>query len=169
MRAGRVATPLGGVVAAAALFAGTRGLDDVAQGGQLGPAFWPRLTLIGLALACAAKAIEEWRRPEVGPTLDDAAPPADVSRGRLFVAVALLVLYAAAIPMLGFMLATAAFTVAFMWRAGARSIAGVVTATVLVTVGLLYVFVRVVYLPLPKGQGPFEGITIAVYRLLGIF
>ena len=168
MRAGRVATPLGGVVVAAALFVATRNLDDVAQGGQLGPAFWPRLTLIGLALACAAKAIAEWRRPDDGPTLD-AAPPADVSRGRLLVAVILLFLYVVAMPLVGFMLATAVFAVAFMWHAGARSIVGVVTATVLVTVGLLYVFVRVVYLPLPKGLGPFEGITIAVYRLLGIF
>lgn len=169
MRAGRVAAPLGGVAVAAALFVATRGLDDVAQGGQLGPAFWPRLALIGLTLACAAKAMEEWRRPEVGPTLDDAAPPAEVSRGRLLVAVILLFLYVVVMPLVGFMLATAVFAVAFMWHAGARSIVGVVTATVLVTVGLLYVFVRVVYLPLPKGQGPFEGITIAVYRLLGIF
>jgi len=26
-----------------------------------------------------------------------------------------------------------------------------------------------VYLPLPKGDGPFEGFTLALYRALGIF
>jgi hypothetical protein len=37
------------------------------------------------------------------------------------------------------------------------------------TVILLYVFVKLVYLPLPKGAGPLEGLTIALYRALGIF
>jgi hypothetical protein len=26
-----------------------------------------------------------------------------------------------------------------------------------------------VYLPFPKGAGPFEGVTLALYRALGIF
>ena len=38
-----------------------------------------------------------------------------------------------------------------------------------VTVSLLYLFVKVVYLPLPRGQGVVEDLTIALYRLLRIF
>ena len=34
---------------------------------------------------------------------------------------------------------------------------------------VLYVFVKVVYLPLPKGVGIFEELTVTLYRLLGIF
>ena len=37
------------------------------------------------------------------------------------------------------------------------------------TVALLYVFVKVVYLPLPKGAGVMEDFTIFLYRLLWIF
>lgn len=37
------------------------------------------------------------------------------------------------------------------------------------TIGLLYLFVKVVYLPLPKGDGFFEAVTLALYRLLHIF
>jgi hypothetical protein len=39
---------------------------------------------------------------------------------------------------------------------------------VLGTVLLLYLFVMVVYLPLPKGQWFFSDLTIAIYRLLHI-
>jgi hypothetical protein len=40
---------------------------------------------------------------------------------------------------------------------------------VLGTVLLLYAFVKVVYLPLPKGEGGFEALTLLVYRALRIF
>jgi hypothetical protein len=40
--------------------------------------------------------------------------------------------------------------------------------SVLGTVILLYLFVKVVYLPLPKGAWFFEDLTLAVYRLLWI-
>jgi hypothetical protein len=36
-------------------------------------------------------------------------------------------------------------------------------------VGLLHLVVRLVYLPLPKGDGPFETLTLALYRALRIF
>ncbi|MGH7392240.1 MAG: hypothetical protein ACREM3_22700, partial [Candidatus Rokuibacteriota bacterium] len=57
----RTVAPLAGLAAALALLAATRGLDDVARGGQLGPGFWPRLVLAGLALTCAARLVLGWR------------------------------------------------------------------------------------------------------------
>ena len=40
--------------------------------------------------------------------------------------------------------------------AGTRSLAALAATVVLGTLGLLYLFVKLVYLPLPKGDGPFE-------------
>jgi hypothetical protein len=37
------------------------------------------------------------------------------------------------------------------------------------TIVLVYTFVRLVYLPLPKGGGAFEAMTLALYRALGVF
>jgi hypothetical protein len=37
------------------------------------------------------------------------------------------------------------------------------------TVLLLYVFIKFVYLPLPKGDGLFESFTLALYRALYLF
>jgi hypothetical protein len=166
MRAVRLAAPLGGAALAAALYVATWRLDEIAQSGQLGPGFWPRLVLAGLALACVAKLVEEWRRPAASRARHDAP---DVSVARLVVAIALLFAYVIAIPALGFMLATGLFTGAFMWHAGARSWPALAGTSVGLTVALLYVFVRVVYLPLPKGRGVFETLTIGAYRALGIF
>jgi len=166
MTARRVAAPLLGVLAAVLLLLASGGFDSVAAPGQLGPAFWPRLVLTGLLIACLAKALEEWRAPRA----QDGAPVATpVARGRLLAAVALLVLYVLLAPLLGFPLATAAFIASFMALAGLRAPLTLSLAAVGATVTLLYVFVRIVYLPLPKGAGAAEGFTLALYRALGIF
>ena len=154
----RVVAPLAGVIVAAALFAGTRGLDDVARGEQL--------VLVGLGLACAAKVVENFRR--ITPS-DRAVGLAGVRRGTLAVAISMIVLYVALAPWLGFALVTAGFIAAFMVLAGARSPATVGLGAVAGTVGLLYFFVKLVYLPLPKGDGVFETVTLALYRGLRIF
>ncbi|MGH7335626.1 MAG: tripartite tricarboxylate transporter TctB family protein [Candidatus Rokuibacteriota bacterium] len=162
---GRAAAPLLGVVVAAALLAASRGLDSVAAPGQLGPAFWPRLVLIGLIVACLAKAVEEARAP--GRPQAELGPP--LASGRLAAAVALIVLYVLLAPALGFPLITAAFIAAFMALGGMRSPLMLGLNAVGGTAALLYLFVKLVYLPLPKGDGPFEAFTLAVYRALRIF
>lgn len=177
-RARRVALPLFGVAVSAALFAASRGLDDLARGDQLGPGFWPRLVLIGLALACAAKAAMEWRRRPVATprvfapgTVADLAPEElPPMSGRLLAwAVGAIVLYVLLTPWLGFPLATAGFIVAFMVLCGARSGLTLAANAVAGTLVLVYLFVKLVYLPLPKGAGAFETLTLAVYHALRVF
>ena len=177
-RLGRLASPLLGVLLAATLFAHAGRLDEWSGPERLGPSFWPRVVLLGLGLACAGRLGVEWRRrPRVRlrPAPDeilrgsdaDGAPP--LARARLAVALALLVGYVAATPAVGFPLATAGFVLGFMWLAGARSASGILAAASLGTLGLLYLFVKLVYLPLPKGETVFEAFTLALYRALRIF
>jgi putative tricarboxylic transport membrane protein len=169
-RAWLVAAPLAGAALSVVLLGHTRGLGDVAQPGQLGPAFWPRLVLAGLGLACLAKLVGVLRAPAAPlPATVGAAVADPVDRRRLALGVALIALYVVATPHVGFPLATLAFVAAFMRVAGARSAGALVTTAGLTTVAVLYVFVKVVYLPLPKGGGPMESVTIGLYRTLGIF
>ncbi len=176
MNVRRALGPFLGVVLAIALYWQSHALDAVAQEDQLGPGFWPRLVLTGLGLACAAKTMQALlrrprRRPRQEPgavvDLDPGQLPGMSSR-ILTAAVVLVVLYVVATPWLGFPLATAAFIVAFMTVAGARSVLSIATSAVVGSGSLLYLFVKLVYLPLPKGAGPFEAITLALYRGLGI-
>jgi len=162
-----VAGPLMGVVLAIVLFWHTRGLDDVAQTGQLGPGFWPRLVLIGLGAASLAKLVLDVR--SVRRAADVTVERPAISPPLLVAGIATIVLYVVAAPLLGFALATMLFVAAFMALAGARSAAAIVATSVLSTVVILYVFIKVVYLPLPKGAGAVENVTLALYRLLGIF
>lgn len=152
-----------------ALYPGTWGLDAMARGG-LGPGFWPRLALIGLMLACLAKFVEEWRRVRAvpGPTLERDPRPA-ISRVKLAAGIALIVGYVLLAPYVGFALVTAPFVALFMLLWGSRSVTAIVANVVIGTVGLLYLFVKLVYLPLPKGDGPFETVTLALYRALRLF
>ena len=160
-----VAAPLVGLALALGLFVGAGGLDAVAREGQLGPGFWPRLVLLGLGVACLLKAVGEWRGVRRAP-----APAAEaVDAGRLAAGIALIVLYVLVAPWAGFALTTAVFVAAFMFLAGARSPLSIGANAVLGTVLLLYAFVRLVYLPLPKGEGAFEAVTLLIYRGLRLF
>ena len=168
MPALRLIAPLAGVALAMALYPGTWGLDALSRG-QLGPGFWPRLALVGLAVACLAKLFEEWRRgrrPRATATPADRAP---ISRPKLGAGIALIVLYVLVAPALGFALVTALFIAAFLVLCGMRSAAAIAANVAVGTVGLLYLFVKLVYLPLPKGDGPFEALTLVLYRALRIF
>jgi putative tricarboxylic transport membrane protein len=165
----RLIAPLGGIALAVALYPGTWGLDAVARG-QLGPGFWPRMALIGLAGACAAKFVEEWRRARrAGVIASQAAAPAAIARAKLVAGIALILLYALLTPWLGFALATAVFVATFLVLCGMRSLPAIAANVVIGTIGLLYLFVKVVYLPLPKGDGPFEALTLVLYRALRLF
>ena len=177
-RARGVAVPLAGALVAAVLLLDTRGLDHVARGNQLGPGFWPRLVLVGLGLACLAKCVAEWRRhraPAVSAraTVDtrgiETERRPEIARGKLVAAIGLIVLYVVATPAAGFPLTTLAFIAAFMYLCGTRSPAALGVNAVLGTILLLYLFIKLVYLPLPKGEGPFEAVSLSLYRALGIF
>jgi hypothetical protein len=45
----------------------------------------------------------------------------------------------------------------------------VVSVAVIGTVALLYTFVKLTTLPLDRGIGVFDSLTVSLYRLLGIY
>jgi hypothetical protein len=49
-----------------------------------------------------------------------------------------------------------------------RKVVPLVAVSVIGTAALVYVFAKIVYLPLPKGWGFFEDISLAIYRALFI-
>ena len=99
----------------------------------------------------------------------ESATPVAIARAKLVAGIALILLYALLTPWLGFALATAGFVAAFLVLCGMRSLPAVAANVVIGTIGLLYLFVKVVYLPLPKGDGPFEAVTLVLYRALRLF
>lgn len=141
------------------------------QAGQVAPWFWPRAMLLGLMAACVAKIIEEvghgwWARPPGGGP----ATRRDPEPSRIpWLGILLVLGYVLLSDLIGFALATFPFLVAFIFLGGWRRRLPLLVLGGSGTISILYLFLKVVYLSLPKGRGVFEDLTIALYRVLGIF
>ncbi len=135
---------------------------------QLGAAFWPRMILIFLMVSCIMKGAEIFRARRK-PELQEAETAAvDLDSVKLGIMIALIVAAVYFMDVLGFALANFFFLLLFMRVAGLRKKAPLLVTSLLGTVLLLYIFVKVVYLPLPKGDWVFNDMTIFLYRILRI-
>lgn len=173
----------------AALQIDTRGADG---GRRIGPDFWPKLVIAIMAALCVFEIVKRLLvkttlLPEElagngdggasGPAPLATQPPADEARaappareypGRLFAGIAAIAGFALAVDWLGFFVATAAFLAAFMligglrraWLAAAIGVAG--------SLVLIVIFMRVAYISLPLGAGPFRELSLALLRVLGV-
>ena len=143
--------------------------------GELGPRFWPQLGLTLMLLLTALDAsLAFWsarKQAGVAPlapsAADEAGPPESLSL--LAAGMALVIVYAAATLLIGFALATLMFLIAFSYLGGYRRIWPLLLFSVGTTLAVLYIFVYLVYISLPLGEGPFLEMNVALYRLLGLF
>jgi putative tricarboxylic transport membrane protein len=163
---------------------------------QLGPAFWPRSILVLLMLSCVFKGFEDYREGMKKQERDyhvgyrhaakegessavaeaaEAAAQAEATGSFATVDIKNLVLmmiacigYAFLMDMTGFAIANVIFLFAFCYLVGDRKVLRLTLVSVLGTIGLLYLFAKFVYVPLPKGHFFFEDITLTIYRMLFI-
>lgn len=161
------------MLGAVVLFAVADRSDFVQREGELGPEFWPKVVCVGLFLSALARAAQKVRagpRPGPGstsaPNVSDQEPPVELRP--LVIVLALAVGYVIGTIMLGYLIATGAFLLAFSWLGGKRHW-HVIPVAVITPVILSYVFLKLVYISLPTGVGIFDDFTVAVYERLGIF
>lgn len=88
---------------------------------------------------------------------------------KLVVGGALIVGYVIAVPTLGFLIATFLFLLLFMYLGGFRRLLWAPVIAVVATLIVVYLFVKVVYIPLPLGTGPLVGIESFLYHALRLF
>jgi len=172
----RAALPYGAVLLGAAfLFANTAGFAELGREGHLGPAFWPRAVLALLMLVCVAEIARVaffFRPAKPEMSLHSAAPVADEDGERhpalLMGGIVLTVLYVPAMEYIGFFLATIAYLAAFMWVGRYRRPVVVALTSVLGTLAFVYVFMKIVYVSLPLGVGPFRVLSAWVLAAVGV-
>lgn len=175
----RAALPYAAVLAAAAFFyADAGGFAALGREGNLGPAFWPRAVLVLLMIVCAAEMVRVafFYKPEsTAPVPHSAAPlpNADDEDGvrypaLLFAGIAITVVYVPAMEMLGFFLATIIYLAAFMWLGRYRRPMIIAITSVVGTIAFVYVFMKIVYVSLPLGTGPFRQFSAWVLAALGV-
>ena len=173
----RAALPYAAVLAGAAfLYQRTDAFAALGREGNLGPAFWPRAVLVLLMIVCALEMVRVaffFRAAAPEPSLHSAAPVSEEDEPRflqlLLSGIAITVLYVPGMEYLGFFLATIIYLAAFMWIGRYRRPGVIAAASVLGTIAFVYVFMKIVYVSLPLGAGPFRQFSTWVLTVLGVY
>ena len=143
--------------------------------GQLGPDVWPRAVLVLLIVVCA---IEILRRLLVVPAgrarRANAEPDAGSDAGAtgypwcLAGGIALTIAYVLALDWLGFFVSTALYLGLFMLVGRYRRGRVIAAASIVGSLAFVFVFMKIVYVSLPLGRGPFKALSVWILALLGI-
>jgi putative tricarboxylic transport membrane protein len=151
----------------------TTGLDGAsASRGSVGPTTWPRVMLIGIASCAAVMLLRELARMflrHLYPSEAAVETREIYDNRKAIVGIAILVVYGVAIPVVGFALATVTFLAVWLWLGGVRRAHTVVLVSLLGTIALLYLFAGLSKMPLDRGKGAFDALTVLLYRALGIY
>jgi putative tricarboxylic transport membrane protein len=143
-----------------------------ARAGNLGPDFWPKL-LLGLtmvvclyeiaktALFHRVKALEE-------DTGEEKAGAEKRYPGLLIIGTLMTVAYVYFVSILGFILCTFLYLTFFMFVGRYRKVWVIAANSVIGTLLFVVLFMKVVYVSLPLGQGPFQQFSLLVLKILGI-
>ncbi len=169
-----------GLAIAAVLYHVAGTISYPARPGQLGPDFWPRLAIAIIAIVCmyeiarriivgsAGNSLQGIAEHLEGEELDEEGAHAN-ARSRIYMllgGLALTFAYAVLVPIFGFLLASYLFLIVFMYLGGIRNHTAVWASS---TIGILvfaFIFLKVVYVSLPRGVPPFDQVTQFVLDLM---
>ena len=159
---------------------------DAETGGRIGPGAWPKAIIVFMGLLCVYEIVKRLVvRTEFAakgllsgadlPHAQEAATRVGEHRDddggthpMLFAGIALIAGYVVAVKWIGFFLATALFLAVFPWIGGLRRPVLNVAVSLVGTFALAMVFLKVAYISLPLGEGPFRALSLAFMRLIGV-
>ena len=163
------------VVAGLLYWAATR--IDAETGGRIGPAVWPKAIIVFMGLLCAYEIVKrlvvrtEFTATGVVSNMEQAVPEEGRGEGHhrmLFGGIALIAGYVFAVPWLGFFPATAIFLALFPRVGGLRKPVVSLVVSLAGTLLLAFVFLKLAYISLPLGEGPFRALSLGLMRLIGV-
>lgn len=146
--------------------------------GGPGPAFYPRLLIVLLVLAMIVRIAHEVLAIRRGIVEDEVEESLEegvemdaslIDMRRVAVVVGLSVAYVVATIFLGWVLASFFLVIAFLWLAGKRNPLIILAVALIFSLGMAYVFVKIVYISLPTGVGVFDEFTLRLFELLGVY
>jgi len=154
-----------GIAVALYIYAGT--VEYTPRGHELGPEVWPRLAILLMGASCAwelSRRVIAGNRDATGfIEVFDREPHAEEAESvypRLLIGgIVLMGIYAALVPVLGFILGTFLFLAAFMYVGRYRDHGAIWGASAAVTVLCGILFLRIAYVSLPRGIEPFDRVT----------
>jgi putative tricarboxylic transport membrane protein len=140
--------------------------------GRVGPDAWPKIVLVLLLATCI------WQIARIlifgaAPTAsaDDELPlvegEGDYTHLALL-AIGVTVIYAFLLPTLGFLVATVLYIAGVTYVGRYRRFWPLVATSIIAPIVLVFVFMKIVYVALPLGVGPFKTLTLALLKVLGV-
>jgi putative tricarboxylic transport membrane protein len=165
-----------GLAVAAVLFVYLGQIDYTPRPGHLGPEAWPRAVVVLMAAAClfqivrialSGNAVAETAADEIEATSEVSSEEPKFPL-LLVGGVALVLLYAVVLPVLGFVLTTFLFLAAFIYLGRYRRHAVVWTFSAAMTVVMAILFQRIAYVSLPRGVPPFDRIADLILLIPGV-
>ncbi|MCK9381832.1 MAG: tripartite tricarboxylate transporter TctB family protein [Sulfuritalea sp.] len=155
-------------------------IEFPATPGRIGPDFWPKSILVLLGLVCvyeiiknllvgesftAAGLLEKLMKESPEGESEESLPsyPLLLAGG-----IGLTIVYVATIDIFGFFLATSTYLALFMAIGRYRNWAVIGAGSVLGSLLLLFVFMKLVYVSLPLGTAPFSAVSLALLSIMGV-
>ncbi len=133
------------------------------QGGQMGPAFWPRLILGALILLSGIVSAGMIRKISKEKAWGESLVTMDRGKVRFFAAIGLGVAYLVLLPVLGFIAITPVFMIAFMILLGEKSKGWILGVSIAMTAIIVVLFTKAMYVPLPRGVWLFREFSLLFY------
>ena len=168
------------LIAASGLYWVATQIDFQPRPGALGPDVWPRAILAGAIAVCVWQiATALLSRAEAGaPGLlggmagPGGEPAQAIETGhhpvRVAAGMALTALYVLLVTPLGFFLATSAYLALFLVLSGYPRRGVIALVSVAGALVLMFVFMKLVYVSLPLGRGPFGAVMLFLMQLMAI-
>ena len=165
-------------------------IDTSGAGGtRIGPDFWPKVIIGAMAVLCIyeiGKRLISGNAPDAAgliagldraPLEIEGAPAiaeapvtteAKPNHRRLAAGLVLIAAFVLGAAYVGFFVGTALFLALFSWIGGYRRALPVVLVSVIGAFVLLVIFMRIAYISLPLGAGPFQQLSVLLLRLIGV-
>ena len=165
-------------------------IDTSGAGGtRIGPDFWPKVIIGAMAALCiyeiGKRLISGNVRDAAGliagldrvPLEIEGAPAraeapvtteAQPNHRRLAAGLVLIAAFVLGAAYVGFFVGTALFLALFSWIGGYRRALPVALVSVIGAFVLLVIFMRIAYISLPLGAGPFQQLSVLLLRLIGV-
>ncbi|MEW6665293.1 MAG: tripartite tricarboxylate transporter TctB family protein [Thermodesulfobacteriota bacterium] len=148
----------------------------MARPGHLGPDFWPKL-LLGLTMAaCLYEVIKTFfflkadtvPQPTTKETADERMTAKRSYPGLLTIGILMTLAYVYLVRFLGFTLCTMLYFALFMLVGRYRKPWAILANSMVGTLILVFIFMKIVYVSLPLGYGPFSTFSLLVTRMMGV-
>jgi putative tricarboxylic transport membrane protein len=149
--------------------------EFTATADQIGPDSWPKLVLY---MIMATSAFEGIRRlltgrsnrpgPRVAPVVETPFERERADMRIVLAAVAASIIYLALFEIVGFFFDTLVFVLALIWIGKFRRFWTALAISTVTTLLFMLVFMRVIFVALPIGIGPFQWLSTSLMRFLGV-